>query len=185
MSTILFQGDLEKGGIPRKAKVRIVSMPRSTPVFVGRASKGVALDLDPGKYRYSITKIIGNKRLFNYTGEFYHEVTPEAFEKLTTCKPSMMKAIHTSEGLRWRCTFPTCREDEFSSEVSALLHEVTHFGVDEKEFLKNPDMRILYDGKDRVEAYLEKQKTQKRSMGEVLPDPLGLGSPVAASPRKE
>jgi len=184
VSTILFEGDPKQGGIPRKSSVRVESLPKKSVVFSGTVSKSLALDLDPGKYIYSVTKLIGPKTMVNYIGTFYHEITPEAFEKLITCAPQMCKSIHTSDGPRWRCTFPRCKDEEFTSEVSALLHEVGHFGVSEAAFLKNPDMRVLYDGQSRVEEYIEQAKMQAKASGAVPIDPLQLGSPVARGPKE-
>lgn len=188
MSTILFEGDKKQGGIPRKSSVRVESLPSRSVVFSGTVSKSVALDLDPGRYIYSITKIIsppglagGRGQMINYSGEFYHEVTPEAWEKLKAMAPQMCKVMQTSDGPRWRCSFPRCREEEFTSAMSALLHEVSHFGISEEKFLKDPDLSVLYDGQARVEEYLEDTKKQAKAEGHVPLDPLRLGSPVASS----
>lgn len=188
MSTLMFSGDKKQGGIPRKSTVRIESLPKRSVIFSGIVSKAIALDLDPGKYCYTITKIIsapgnagGRGQILNYGGEFYHEVEPEAWEKLKIMSPQMCKVMQTSDGPRWRCSFPRCREEEFTSEMSALLHEVSHFGIPQEQFLKNPDLSILFDGQSRVEAYLEDTKKQAKADGVVPLDPLRLGSPVASS----
>jgi hypothetical protein len=182
MGTILFQGDKSKGGIPRKSSVRIESLPKKHVVFSGVVSKAIALDLDPGRYIYSVTKhITGTKNLISYVGEFYHEVEHAAWEKLKDMAPQMCKVMQTSDGLRWRCTFPRCREEEFTTELSALLHEISHFGISETDFLKNPDLAVLYDGQAKVEEYLEDVKLQKKEEGIAPADPLRLGSPVVAT----
>lgn len=183
MSTILFEGDPKQGGIPRKSTVRVESLPNKDVIFHGVVSKAVALDLDPGKYVYSVVKILNAKRhiTLNYNGEFLHDIEEDAWSKLKDMRPQMCKCIQTSEGPRWRCTFPRCAEEEFSSEVSALLHEVSHFGVSEKEFLKNPDMAVFYNGQSAVEQYVEDVKNRQRAEGIAPPDPLRLGSPVATT----
>lgn len=187
MSTILFEGDKKQGGIPRKSSVRIESLPRRSVVFSGTVSKSIALDLDPGKYIYSVTKLIAapglNSRgeMINYGGEFYHGVEPAAWEKLKNMRPQMCRVMQTSDGPRWRCSFPRCREEEFTTELSALLHEIGHFGIAEADFLKNPDLSVLYDGQGRVEEYLEDVKKRDKAEGVVPIDPLRLGSPVVGS----
>lgn len=187
MSTILFEGDKKQGGIPRKSSVRVESLPGRSVVFNGTVSKSIALDLDPGKYIYSVTKLIsppgkaGRGQIINYSGEFFHEVEPEAWAKLQAMSPQMCRVMQTSDGPRWRCSFPRCREEEFTSAMAALLHEVGHFGIPEAAFLKNPDLAVLYDGQAKVEEYLEDVKVQNRAEGIMPMDPLRLGSPVASS----
>jgi len=175
----MFAGDKAKGGIPRKSSVRVESLPKKQIIFSGIVSKSLALDLDPGRYIYSVTKLIGEKALINYTGEFYHEIEPAAWEKLKDMQPQMCRPIHTTDGARWRCTFPRCRDEEFTSAVSALLHEVSHFGIPQDQFLKNPDLSVLFDGQARVEEYLEESKKQAKSEGKFI-NP--LGGPVATGP---
>lgn len=179
MSTVLFEGDKAQGGIPRKSTVRVETLPKRHVIFNGVVSKSIALDLDPGRYVYSVTKLIGDKTMINYIGEFYHEIEPAAWEKLKLLEPQMCKPMHTSEGLRWRCTFPRCREEEFTSGVSALLHEISHFGIPQEQFLKNPDLSVLFDGQARVEEYVEDLKKQEKAEGRAV-NP--LGSPVATGP---
>lgn len=181
MSTIMFEGDKKQGGIPRKSSVRVESLPSRSVVFSGTVSKAIALDLDPGKYVYSITKILGPKAIINYSGEFLHEVTEEAWKKLSTMGPQMCKVMQTTGGPRWRCNFPRCREEEFTTSLSALLHEVSHFGISEDKFLKDPDLSVLYDGQARVEEYLQEARVQMKAEGVVPIDPLRLGSPVVSS----
>jgi hypothetical protein len=188
MGTILFEGDKKQGGIPRKASVRVESLPSRSVVFSGTVSKSIALDLDPGKYTYSVTKLIqppglqgGRGQMINYIGEFFHEVEPAAWEKLKHMGPQMCRPIQTSDGPRWRCTFPRCREEEFTSAMSALLHEVGHFGVSQDRFLKDPDLSVLYDGQGRVEEYMQETKAAAKAQGIAPLDPLRLGSPVASS----
>lgn len=187
MSTILFQGDKAQGGIPRKSSVRVESLPSRSVVFSGTVSKSIALDLDPGKYVYSVTKLIsppgkaGRGQMINYGGEFYHEVEPKAWVKLQAMAPQMCRVMQTSDGPRWRCSFPRCREEEFTSAMSALLHEVSHFGIPTEAFLKNPDLAVLYDGQAKVEEYVEGMKQAQKAEGIVPIDPLRLGSPVVAT----
>lgn len=105
----------------------------------------VHIELDPGKYLYSVVRLTekaedGTRDIDDcrYDGEFLHEITEEAFSQLKRMKPRLTRVLNTSEGARWKCLVAGCA-DEFTSPVSALLHEVVeHMGIDREEFLKAP-----------------------------------------------
>lgn len=144
MSVFPFKGDPNQGGIPRKAKVRIESLPDRQPVFTGVASGAVYLDLDPGKYIASVVKMTGTNQSrdldnCSYVTEFYHEVDEAAWKELQSIRPKLARVVNTSEGPRYRCRVPGCNDSEFTSIVGSVMHEVTdHFGIPRDVFLANP-----------------------------------------------
>ncbi len=105
----------------------------------------VHIELDPGKYLYSIVRLTevaedGTRDIEDcrYDGFFFHEIEEEAYNQLKTMKPRLTRTLNTSEGARWKCLVTGCKE-EYTSPVGALLHEITeHMGIDREEFLKNP-----------------------------------------------
>ena len=139
MSSILFKGNEDKGGIPRKSKVRVESLPHRSPVFVGEVSESIHLDLDPGKYIASVSRLSDPRKYddCDYVTEFYHELGDEAWKQIQALTPRFCRTINTTEGPRYRCQI--CREVESTSVVGALLHEIVdHIGVPREKFLANP-----------------------------------------------
>lgn len=145
MSTIRFEGDPAQGGIPKKSMVRIEALPEQTPVFVGKVTEALTIELDPGKYIFSVTRLSPKKmkRVDDvcYTGTFLHEVSEEAWEKLRWMTPTLARVINTSEGPRWRCKLAPVMGCDFegTSPIAALLHQmVEHLGMKREEFLADP-----------------------------------------------
>jgi hypothetical protein len=148
MSTYKFEGDPEQGGLPRGSNIRIEEAMGRNVVFEEKLKHNhgsVHIELDPGKYLYSIVRLTevaedGTRDIEDcrYDGWFLHEITEEAYNQMKTMKPRLTRTINTSEGARWKCLVAGCKE-EFTSPVSALLHEVVeHMGIDREEFLKAP-----------------------------------------------
>ncbi len=176
MATILFKGDPEQGGIPYKANVRIESMSvsgskiRRRAVFVGKVSSSLSIDLDPGKYVYSVTKLLPEGEPDNccYVGEFYEGVTPDQWKSLQYMNPRMVRVMHTSEGVRWDCQFPACRVNT-TSAIGALMHEIEHFGISREEFLANPKALIVRNARIRATEVTKVAEDQKVKKGKQLP----------------
>lgn len=160
---VVFEGDKTKGwrfedvngnqfpathyGIPKRAHVRLESLPDQMVIYTGKVRAGgpMAIELDPGKYIASVVRL-GPKRTkrfddCSYIGTFYVDVTPEAWEQLKDMTPTLARVINTSEGPRWRCKLAPVTGCEFegTSAISALLHQVTeHLGIPRDTFLANP-----------------------------------------------
>lgn len=170
MSTFVLSGNPAKGGIPRKSRVRLVALPKRSLVFSGVVSKSLSIDLDPGRYAYTVMKHLGNRKVIRYTEEFMHEVTAEAWSKLKDMHPSMCKVMNTGGGPRYRCTFGGCQEDEFTTALSALLHEVSHSGISPEAFLANPELSVLYNAQAKLAEYQATVKKQAEAEGKVAID---------------
>jgi len=148
MSTFKFEGDPEQGGLPRGSNIRIEEAMGRSVVFEDKLRHNhgaVHIELDPGKYLYSIVRLTetaedGTRDIEDcrYDGFFFHEIEEKAYNELKTMKPRLTRTMNTSEGARWKCLVTGCKE-EYTSPVGALLHEITeHMGIDREEFLKNP-----------------------------------------------
>lgn len=141
MPTFLFKGVKERGGIPRKAKVRIEALPKRYCVFTGTVSGSVALELDPGKYAFKVGSFPEGKPGIKYTGTFLWGVTEEQYLILSKLRPRNMRIVNTSEGVRYYCQYSGC-DLEFTSATGAILHETgEHQGkpiieIDEDSFDK-------------------------------------------------
>lgn len=134
-------------GVPKRAYVRIESLPDQLPVYTGRlrTGGGLAIELDPGKYIASVVRLSGKKQKqmddCSYVGCFYVDVLPEAWEQLKDMTPTLARVINTSEGPRWRCKLAPVTGCDFegTSAIAALLHQVTeHLGINRETFLANP-----------------------------------------------
>ena len=148
MSTFKFVGDPEQGGLPRGSNIRIEEAMGRNVVFEGsmrHSAQAVHIELDPGKYLYSVVRLTeraedGTRDIDDcrYDGSFFHEIEEEAYNQLKTMKPRLTRTLNTSEGARWKCLVSGCN-DEYTSPVGALLHEVVdHMGIDREAFLKSP-----------------------------------------------
>lgn len=114
-------------------------MPKRQVVFEGKVTDAAYIDLDPGLYVYSVVRRSSPPKIDDaiYKGEFYHEISKEAFKALQMYEPRLFRIMHTSEGVRWRCQHPLCSE-EFTTQTSALIHEMEHFGIMREDFLADP-----------------------------------------------
>jgi hypothetical protein len=148
VSTYKFEGDPAQGGLPRGANIRIEEAMGKNVVFEEkvRHNHGVIhLELDPGKYVYSVVRLTeqaedGTRDIEDcrYDSFFFHEIEEKAYNELKMMKPRLTRVLNTSEGARWKCLVHGC-SDEYTSPVGALIHEVTeHMGIDREEFLKSP-----------------------------------------------
>jgi len=187
MATILFKGDPGKGGIPYKANVRIETMAAMGNnkitrrlIYTGKVSDSLSIDLDPGKYVYSVTKLLpaGEPDNCCYVGSFMHEVDEKTWKLIQFMQPTMVRALHTTDGVRWNCLFPACKRESTSS-LGALLHEVGHFGMSREEFLANP--KGLHAREVRIQADTTHKKiaSEKAARGAKGP----LGGKLAKGPR--
>lgn len=122
MPTFLFKGVKEKGGIPRRSKVRVESLPKRYCVFSGTVSGSVALELDPGKYAFKVGCFPEGKPGMKYTGVFLWGVTEEQYQLLANLRPRNMRIVNTSDGVRYYCQYSGC-DLEFTSATGAILHE--------------------------------------------------------------
>lgn len=145
MSTFKFAGDEAQGGLPRGSRVRIEEAQHKSVVFEGKVTEAAYIDLDPGKYCYSVVRLTGdnaNRRPddVRYDGEFLHEVSEQTWKQLRNMNPGLSRTLNTSEGARWKCLVKTCGEDaQFTTPMAALIHEVTdHLGIPREKFLENP-----------------------------------------------
>lgn len=178
MSTFLFKGDPEQGGLPRRSNVRIEEAHTRSVVFEGRVSHSAHIELDPGKYLYSVVRLHGDpqKRRFDdvrYDGEFLHEVSEQTWKTLRNMSPNLCRTLNTSEGARWKCLVATCgEEDHFTSPMAALIHEVCdHMGIPREEFLANPlhaKSRLSGDKYARLTAEVAATKRSTPSRAAVL-----------------
>lgn len=132
--------------------------------YEGVASEAVYVDLDPGKYAYSVVRKSSPPRVDDaiYKDEFLHEITEQSWKAIQNFQPRLFKTIHTSEGARWRCLHPLC-EDEFTTTTAALLHEMEHFGISREDFLADPTGmnskaagRRAADFSDQMKAAMQK-----------------------------
>jgi len=164
MSVISFEGQEEKGGIPDEAHVRIeacsgkikpaekdeggatrsMKARNKDVVFNGYVTGGlVNINLDPGLYAYKIRHMPedGVDRV-SYGGDFYHDCTAAEFRKISHMKPLHSRAMMTSDGMRFSCTWLGCSK-KHTSRIAALLHESeVHYGrsllgSDQAQDLKN------------------------------------------------
>jgi len=186
MATILFKGDPDQGGIPYKANVRIETLASNGRkvlrrlIYTGKVSDSLSIDLDPGKYVYSITKLLPEGEPDNccYVGSFMHEIDAKTWKLLQFMQPSMVRAIHTTDGVRWNCQFPGCRR-ESTSAVGALIHEVSHFGLTKEEFLADPkglrsrEIRIQADQTNKKMAADKAVKGARGPLGGKRASPRG------------
>jgi hypothetical protein len=176
MSTFLFKGDPDQGGLPRKSNVRIEDAHTKAVVFEGRVHNSAHIELDPGKYCYSVVRLTGDpmKRKpddVRYDGEFYFEVDEKAWVALRNMAPRLCRTINTSEGPRYRCLVSTCDDDmQFTTQMAALLHEVCdHMGIPREQFLANPVGARSKMGKyDALAADVSKAKNMAPRKSVVL-----------------
>lgn len=191
MSTFLFKGDPEQGGLPRRSQVRIEEAQSRSVVFEGKVSGSVHLELDPGKYLYSVVRLHGDpqKRRIDdcrYDGGFLHEISEQGWLSLRTMSPNLSRVMNTSEGARWKCLVATCGEEEqFTSQLAALLHEVCdHMGIDREAFLANPmsaKSRMAGGKYDKLVATVKAAKNSAPRKSVILgadPDDDGDSDPV-------
>ena len=130
MAVIEIVGVEEKGGIPSNSNIRLESLPDRNVVYKGEVSQSLTLNLDPGKYVYSIYKHLGKKRMFKYVAKFLHKITEEQYQKLKDITPRNMRPVQTSKGQMWRCKIsPTC-DVSVGTRMSAIMHEAEHMGID-------------------------------------------------------
>ena len=145
----LIPGELDSSGmpvgefmdIPSKTRVRIEALPSRNVVFDQRVSRSVNMEFDPGRYVYSMTKMLNVRsdgspgRCTRVDGEFLVDVTDAQYQQLLDCQPRLHRTSMTSEGGRWICMSPGCAR-ESQTRLAAFLHEAQdHFGVDP---LKDP-----------------------------------------------
>ena len=156
-------------GIPRGSRIRVEALPNRTLVFShNKVSKSVSINLDPGKYIYTILKPLpGAKTVVKTSGSILVGISEENFRKLQYIKPKLMKAAMTSDGVVWRCKMPGCQE-EVTSEVSAIQHEGEHFGMD---LIKDPT-NTMYLG-EKTEDMAKQLKASEGRSGE----PIGTATP--------
>ena len=128
--------------IPNKTRVRIEALPSRNVVFDQKVSRSVNMDFDPGRYVYTMTKMLNVRsdgspgHCARVDGEFLVDVTDAQYQQLLDCQPRLHRSSMTSEGGRWICTSPGCAR-ESQTRIAAFLHEAQdHFGIDP---LKNPD----------------------------------------------
>ena len=166
MSTFKFEGDSKQGGLPRKCSLRVESLPGKELVFEDKVSESVYLDLDPGKYAYSVVRKSSPAQLSDaiYRGEFLHEISEEAWKAIQRFQPRLFKTIHTSEGVRWRCLHTLC-SDEFSHPTAALIHEMEHFGVEREDFLADPTGAASRAAGRRSEDFAREMREIARKQG--------------------
>jgi hypothetical protein len=172
MSTFKFEGDPEQGGLPRGSMVRLEEFGTRAVVFEGKVNNSAYVDLDPGKYAYSVVRFTerddqGARDIEDcrYTGEFLHEITEKAYGELKSLKPRLTRTMNTSEGARWRCLVTGCK-DEFTTPTAAVIHEVCdHMGVPREEFLANPRAKSRMAGGQKY----EKLATQAAEMRNARP----------------
>ena len=131
-------------GIPRHSKVVVLALPKMHLVIEeADASKVIAKDLDPGKYRVTVGKfqeLDPNGMCYSY--DFYHDCDEEMFKKIGSMKPQHTKIMNTSEGPRWRCKILNCDNDA-TSQFGAVKHWATHFGVDVEAAIRENDQATL------------------------------------------
>lgn len=183
MSTFKFEGDPEQGGLPRGSMVRVEEAMGKAVVFEGKVNKAAYLELDPGKYLYSVVRLTeraedGTRDIEDcrYDGEFLHEVTEQAWNELKTMKPRLARVTNTSEGARWKCLVSGCKDGEaMTSPVSALIHEVVdHLNIPYEDFLASPraKARLVNGGKyERLATDASKAKNAPASKRAVLGEP--------------
>jgi hypothetical protein len=168
MSTFKFEGNPTSGGLPRKSNLRVESLPQRFLVFEGKVSEAVYLDLDPGKYVYSVVRKSSPPRIDDaiYQGEFLHELTEEVWKTLQRFEPKEFKVMHTSEGARWRCKRPLC-ESEYSTAISALIHEMEHGGMTREAFLADPLGTAARAAVARAAVIADQVHVQLKAQGKI------------------
>ena len=173
MSTFKFEGNPKQGGLPRGCNLRIEALPKRHLVFEGSVSEAAYIDLDPGKYVYSVVRKSAPPRIDDaiYTGEFLHELTEDAWKALQHFAPRLFKNIHTSEGVRWRCLHPLC-EYQASSPTAALIHEMDHFGVTREDFLADPTGAAAKAAGRRSQEFSDQMRAAMKTAGRQMPNPL-------------
>ena len=170
MSTFKFEGNPNSGGLPRGSQVRIESLPDRMVVFEGKVHDAAYLDLDPGKYVYSVVRKSSPPQMSDaiYRDEFLHEISEEGWKALQHFKPRLFKTIHTSEGVKWRCLHPLC-DEEYTHPTAALIHEMEHFGVPREEFLADPRGAAARAGATRAEEYSKEMRAAMKKAGRQAP----------------
>jgi len=145
-------------------------MPKRTLVYEGTVSEAAYLDLDPGKYVYSVVRKSSPPRVDDaiYSGEFLHELTEQAWKALQHFAPRLFKTINVSAGARWRCIHPLC-EFEASSPTAALIHEMEHFGVGREAFLADPTGASAKAAGRRAEEFSGQMAAALKSPGRNAP----------------
>lgn len=124
--------------IPRKARLRVESLPSRTVVWQGVVSKTWAYDLDEGKYVYKVHKSTGvGRRAICYTGAFLHGVTEEEFNKLQHIAPARASYRVTSDGPGYTCGFIGCNE-QYGTSLAMVKHELEHQNLELKDLLGKP-----------------------------------------------
>jgi len=148
-------------------------MPQRYLVFENSVSEAAYLDLDPGKYVYSVVRKSSPPRIDDaiYSGEFLHELTEESWKALQRFSPRLFKNIHTSEGVRWRCLHPLC-DFEASAPTAALIHEMDHFGVPREEFLADPTGASAKAAGRRSQEFSDQMRAAAKAAGRQAASPL-------------
>lgn len=167
MPTFLFKGIEEKGGIPRRSRVRVEALPKRTPVFNGRVDGSVALPLDAGKYAFSVACFRKGQPGLKYNGVFLWGLTEKEFDRLSRLSPKAAKKMNTTDGVRYQCQFTGC-DDELTSATAAVLHEAEHQGrleqliePDDNKYLKP---LIISGDVLRARRQLNKGVNEKKSL---------------------
>lgn len=125
MSVVVIKGDPEKGGIPRKSRVRLEDLATRRYIFSGEASGSIHLDLDPGGYVGKVHCRRRGMRTVSYTFKFFHEMDEKTYNRLKRWRPKFSTARQTSKGLIYTCSLVGC-EHETSSRIYAVMHDGAH-----------------------------------------------------------
>lgn len=169
MPTFLFKGIKEQGGIRRGARVRVEALPKRNVVFSGKAFGSVALELDEGKYAFSVSHSPEKGPTTKYTGYFLWGVTEDEFQRLKDLEPRAAKKMNTTEGPRFFCQYAGC-DAELSSRVASVLHEAEHQGRRDELIAPNEDKfsspRLVSGEVERARRKLAKMQEQKRASDE-------------------
>lgn len=151
--------------IPRKARLRVESLPSRTVVWQGVVSKTWAFDLDEGKYVYKVHKSLGSgRKTISYTGGFLHGVTEEEFSKLQNIAPARATYRHTTDGPAFHCGYIPCNET-FGTNIAMVKHELEHQGLTLKDMLGESTETIqetLNEDKGEMQAAQRRQPGRPR-----------------------
>ncbi len=122
--------------IPDDTSVIIEILPGRRMIFNKKAAHSISLDLDPGKYGYSMKKNLpipedepgAKHRCITASGIFYVDVNEEQWAKLRDMKAKNVAGRMTADGPIFKCLI--C-DKQTRTRMAAFLHESReHFNID-------------------------------------------------------
>lgn len=172
MATIQIAGH-EGSPFPQDCNVRIEAIcdkrqfPRKELVFAGVVSDSVTLNLNPGKYIVTAIKHDAETGGYHYQNVFLHECDEALWLKLVNMKPQLSKARHTSDGVRYHCSFYGC-STRTTSRMAAIAHEAGHLGIN---LMEKPELASAAVEKGRELAQQAAREKESARTGKPLSIP--------------